>query len=359
MSPSVPVYHNILNQPQAAEQVLAYQLDGGREPLGRVAELIRRAETVVVVAIGASYAASFPFRSRLAAAGKNVVLEDAAELLHYQARAYGPGAVFLLVSRSGETIEIVKLLRVLHERGAVTVGVTNEAESQLARGADHAILIGSPRDDLIAVQTYIGTLLTLNLLAEEVTCGLDAAAYRAELAAVAPAMTATLRDYDAARAGWRTSFRQTRAVYALARGASLASAHEAALVFHEMARFPAVALGAGHFRHGPWEVVDEDFTAHVFAPDDATYDLNISLAADIAVLGGEVRLVTARPPAQPLPGVTVWPVPRLDPLLTPLVEILPLQLLVYEFSLWRGLEPGVFRASLPITLSETGSKVTL
>ena len=354
----LPVYLNITNQPHAVEAVLTYQLGLGRQDLERAAEQIRRADAIVVGAIGASYSASIPFCYRLAGHGVKIILEDAAELLHYSHEAYGANTVYLLVSRSGQTIEIVKLLERLKGRDCCIIGVTNEPESQLASEADICLLVGSPVDDLVAIQTYSGTLLTLNLLAELLAGRLDTPEYRHELAPLAGLVAQVLRQYQELSTAWSSSFRSGKSLYLLARGASLASANEGALLFHEMARFPAVAFGAGHFRHGPWEVVDDEFCAFVFAPDDNTYALNVGLAQDLAGMGGEVKLITPLPPSQMDTRVSVWSVPGTDRYLEPLLEILPVQLFVHEFALWRGLVPGVFRASLPITLSELGSKVS-
>jgi glucosamine--fructose-6-phosphate aminotransferase (isomerizing) len=326
----------------------------GFEAIVRAAKVIRSAEQVFLVSIGASYNASLPFTYRLAAAGRRVILEDAAEFLHYTHHAGSASSVYLLVSRSGKTIEIANALKLLKRRGRFTIGITNEASSPLAQESDLPLLLGSPRDDLIAIQTYQASLLLMHLLAEAVSSETTLKTSASDLELLPSQMEHVIDHYQQLSQGWPDQFRTYQGVYLLGRGASLASAHEGALLFHEMARFPGIGYSAGHFRHGPWEVIDRRIRCMVFAPLDKTYELNVSLARDLAQLGGHVSLITSKLPEEPLKGVDAWEIPTTRPELAPFLEIIPVQLFIYEFARWLGHTPGIFRASTPITLVESG-----
>src|SRR5690242_2863493 len=122
---------DIRNQPASLAGVLDYQLSAGREALGRAAEQIDAASRIVVTGMGASLFAAMPFAHTLAAQGVDVRIVEASELLHYQSEQCR-NAVVVLVSRSGESVEILKLLPILRDIGAVAIGVTNEPGSVLA-----------------------------------------------------------------------------------------------------------------------------------------------------------------------------------------------------------------------------------
>jgi fructoselysine-6-P-deglycase FrlB-like protein len=122
-----------------------------------------------------------------------------------------------------------------------------------------------------------------------------------------------LETYQARSQAWKGHFKPYQAFYYLGRGASQASALQAALLSYEMARFPGVFFSAGAFRHGPWEVVDGRARLFVFAPTDNTYDLNLALALDVEKMGGEVTLVTSRPPRSVPTGLQVWDLPAIPP----------------------------------------------
>ncbi|HEX7976187.1 MAG TPA: SIS domain-containing protein [Anaerolineales bacterium] len=353
MAPNPMLLQNILDQPAALQQVIDYQLSAGLPALLKAGEIIRKARTVVFASIGASYYACLPLIQYLAASGKSAILEDASELLHFSHRAYDPETVFVLVSRSGDTIEIVKLLELLKGRASAILGVTNEAGSRLARQADLAVMVGSPCDQMVAIQTYTGSLVALHLLGVAAV-GQSPSEQRPGLEGLAAALGQAVPQWERASRGWSSFFQGFRCIYLLGRGASLGSAQEGMLLFHEIAHTPAAAMSAGAFRHGPWEVVDAGFRGLVFAPHNAVYELNARLAIDLCELGGKACLISPQEP-EPVEGLTGWKTPAVPEFLASIAEIIPVQLAAYRHAEWQGLTPAQFRASPQVTSSETGS----
>jgi glucosamine--fructose-6-phosphate aminotransferase (isomerizing) len=353
MTEPLPVYQDILRQGQALRQTLHYQSGAGQVALQTAAGLIRKAEQVVMVAIGASYNAAYAFTYRLAAVGIRVILEDASEFLHYTRHAYNGTAVFIVVSRSGESIEIVRAAEELKRQGQPVIAVTNEPNSTLAHLSDMFIAFGGPSDQLISIQTYVTTLLCLDFLAEAVIGQSPEDTLSGQQAAL-NSVDATLARYQSESQAWLHGAAPFQCVYLLGRGYAMATASQATLLFHEMARFPAACYPAGAFRHGPWEVMDGRIRAFIFAPEDNSLALNLALARDAARLGGQVTLITSLDREQAPDGVEVWSLPAVRLHLAPLLEILPLAFYIYEFAARQGHTPGVFRASTPITLTEGG-----
>jgi glucosamine--fructose-6-phosphate aminotransferase (isomerizing) len=352
MPPAYPVFADILNQAQALGQSLNYFRGEGAQALVDAANKIARANLVVIGAIGASYNASFPFVYQMAKMGIRINLEDASELLHYTRARYDTRTVFLLISRSGDTIEIKNLLDPLKKLGSVVIGVTNVVDSCLGRQADILLPLNSPADELIAVQTYSATLQALDLLAEQVAGNLHRLDVQKKHDRVVQLVESTLLQYKAMFTDQYYPIFTSSSRYLLARAASLASAYEGQLLFHEMAWQQATAYSAGNFRHGAWEVVDQEFLGFVFAPEDPCKGLNYRLALDIARFGGTCCLISAQAPAQLPRNVYFYPIPPLEPEKSPILEIIPLQLFLYHWALSKGHQPGKFRASTPITLTE-------
>jgi len=134
-------------------------------------------------------------------------------------------------------------------------------------------------------------------------------------------------------------------LYFFGRGPSVASARAAGLLFHEMARMPSIPMSGGNFRHGPLEVMDENFRAIGFSPKDGDEQLNMALAADIRRAGGQVRLIGPNGD---------WSYKPLSPLLAPLVEIIPAQRAAIRTAHARGITPGEFRYGSKVTRTESG-----
>jgi glucosamine--fructose-6-phosphate aminotransferase (isomerizing) len=268
---------DIGGQPASLARVFDQQRGEGLARLQAAAASLRASKRVVIVGIGASLNAAIPLENFLCSHGIETCTVEAGELLHYRSAAC-QGATLVVVSRSGESIEIAMLLEAL--RGRVPVlGVTNEPDSTLARVADIVLGVGSLPDEMVAIKSYTGTLLTLHLLGMALVGQLDAGCREVqELLPVLSGWTAShldaIRDWDAFLQG-------DPCIYMLGRGPSYGTACEGALLFGEIAKTPAVAMGVASFRHGPIEVVDSRFRGLVFAPRGKTREVNIGLARGV------------------------------------------------------------------------------
>jgi glucosamine--fructose-6-phosphate aminotransferase (isomerizing) len=348
----IPMNHprlleDIRMQPQSLAAVFDYHLSAGCPALRAAARLLRSGKRVLITGMGASMYASIPLEYRLCSAGVDATVVETGELLHYRLESC-MGAVVVLVSRSGESVEIAKLLNAVRGR-ATTIGVTNEPNSTLALGVDHAIHIGSLPDEMVAIQSYTGTVLALWLLGAAAVGDLEQSAGEAQgliekLAALIDQGTATLTEWD-------NFLRSAPPVYLLGRGPSCASAFEGALLFNETAKVPAVGMPVASFRHGPVELVDDRFVCLVFTPSGRTRGLNLALSNDLARFGGKIRVIG--PECSGLDGLACFPTPEVSDMLAPLVEIIPVQLAALRLAQLRGLTVGRFRYTPQVTRDES------
>lgn len=250
----VRLLEDIQNQPRSLLTVLDQQSTRGRPALLDAAARLRSASRVVVTGMGASLNAAVPLHYALVDAGIHASLVETAELLHYQ-QPLCAGAVVVIVSRSGESVEALKVQEALQ---GSTIAVTNDAASTLAREASLHLRIACLADEIVAIQSYTGTLLALHLLAAEVRGQFHAAAgivYRA--LADLPSVIAF---HERESQSWKGFLEPRVPLYALGRGPSVSSAYETALLLGETAKEPAIGLPAATFRHGPVEIVDANFS---------------------------------------------------------------------------------------------------
>jgi glucosamine--fructose-6-phosphate aminotransferase (isomerizing) len=143
-----------------------------------------------------------------------------------------------------------------------------------------------------------------------------------------------------------------RTTYFLGRGFSLASVHMGALLMHEMARLPAVGMSTAQFRHGPVEVLSNDFQAIVFGSQPTTMRMDRKLAEDLSCTGALVGWIGSPTASSNVVELCSWPTDMM-PRLAPLLEIIPVQFIALRLAESGGIEPGQFRFAAPITLSET------
>lgn len=140
--------------------------------------------------------------------------------------------------------------------------------------------------------------------------------------------------------------------YFLARGSSLASCHEARLLWEEAAKKPATALSAGGFRHGPQEIVRAGMCAGIWIDAEQMRSQDLELARDLRKLGARVLLIgqgleeSAGDCVLRLPGIAArWQF---------LIDIIPIQIAAERMASVRGEDPDSFRLCSYIVEDEGG-----
>lgn len=328
----------ILAQPENLEQAAQAFADaaaGAADELGRLGS-----GTIVLSGIGASAHALAPAVAALRAAGRRAFPVPATELRDAAAARLGDG--YVLVSQSGASAETLQALEALD--GAPVVAVSARGDSPLARAADAWLPLGPKPDTPVATLSYTATLQTLGLLAAHLAGPGDGgdwsrvpAAVAAVLARCAPAMEELAEP-----------FAGIRALDAAGAGPSAASAGETALLVREALKLPAAGMETREYLHGPLEPIGPGFGAVLFGGERER-----ALAQSIAGFGAETLLVSGTdgpPPA----GVALVSLPELAEMpaaAAPIVEILPVQLLMERVCTRRGLEIG------PLTRHQHDTKV--
>jgi glucosamine--fructose-6-phosphate aminotransferase (isomerizing) len=183
----------------------------------------------------------------------------------YAARQHMQGAVFLALSQSGASPDLLASATAAKEAGALVIALINVADSPLAELADEVLpLHAGTETSIAATKSYIATLTAL---AHLVAAWTDSVELSDALGAL-PAQLADARDLD-----WRPAveaLESARNFFVIGRGLGLGIAQEAALKFKETAGLHAEAYSAAEVRHGPMAIVDHGFPVLLFTQDDGT-----------------------------------------------------------------------------------------
>ncbi len=348
---STPLLQNILDQSAALQTVADYQFGPGFAAIQRSAELLRNSKRIILTGMGASLFACIPMRYALTAKGVSVSVVETAELLYFLDPALDSDTAIILVSRSGESVETVKLLDLLENRQCVTIGVVNVPGSSLASRTMEHLVLNSPADQLVAVQTYIATVVALLLLAAAYLGELDLA--KPDLASAIAQLGPWVTDCVAGSQSWPEFVDLTTPLYLLSRGAGLASVDEGVLLMHEVAKTPATGMSVAQFRHGFVEAADERIRAVVLGTQPATSAIDQQFATDLTRMGAAVRWIGPLDSGSSLRAFGAWP-QGVPPRFASVFEAVPLQLVAYRTAESRGLVPGLFRWAATVTGSESG-----
>jgi glucosamine--fructose-6-phosphate aminotransferase (isomerizing) len=340
-----PYLRDILDQPRALDATLR-GLDE-TAALAAVARRLHRGELkrVVLTGMGSSHHGLVPLHLRLVEAGLAPVTVESAELLHYQPALLTEGTLLVLLSQSGRSAEILRLVETVRGRGVVTLALTNTADSPLAREATATVLTHAGEEATVSCKTYLAAQMALAWLGEVLASG-DVAAARGALQASIPGVASYLE-------AWRTHvewlaerLEGVRAVYYTGRGPSLAAACSAGLVTKESTHRPSEGMGSAAFRHGPMDMLDASVFLLTFAGASRTRALNEALVADVRAAGARAFLASddAREAALRLPAV--------PDLARPVVELLPVEMITLAIAALDGREAGRFERVTKITTTE-------
>lgn len=349
-----PLLENILTQPAALKAVARYQFGKGRDALERAASLLRTRQKLVISGMGASFFAGIGFAYAASSRHSSVQATEASELLYFLDSQIDADTALLLVSRSGESVEITKLLEKVRSREAAILGIANVPASTLTSIADQAMLIASPPDELVAIQTYTATVATFGLLNAALEGELDSAV--PELERLSDLLQDWIPGCVRNRESWDEFLNTGGPHYLLSRGPGLGSVAEGVLLMHETAKSPAIGMSIAQFRHGPVEAADRNFRAVVLGTNKQTAELDAAFANDLLDMGGAVRWLG--------PSVSGCNAPLLCPWLADLparfqgiLETIPLQVLAYRKAELMGLRPGQFRWAPLVTTTESGFNI--
>jgi glutamine---fructose-6-phosphate transaminase (isomerizing) len=278
---------DILRQPSALASTIEFLEGAGRASLDDAAAVLRQASHIYLTGIGSSYHAAMAAATCFHRAAHPVFLQDAAELCHFS--ALPAGSVLVILSRSGESAEILKLLASARKSRAIVVGLTHSERSSLARQAQIPLVVPVQFDHSISVNTYTCLAAAANLLASMVVDAFPPAT-RDELLRAIDATSERIGVWQRQIAG--TSWLSPGSdYYFLARGSSLATCHEARLLWEEGVKHPATSMGTASFRHGPQEIVSDGRRFGVWIDPEHMRQEDLAVARDLQKLGASVMLI--------------------------------------------------------------------
>ncbi|MBL4918524.1 SIS domain-containing protein [Szabonella alba] len=315
--------------PEAAQRFL----DTSRDAVAAAAEALRHADPAlgVTVARGSSdHAATYLKYAFELEAGLPVasVGPSVASIYHRPLRL--ERAVCIGISQSGRSPDIVEMMHSAGSNGALTIAVTNHADSPMAGACSHCLpLCAGEEKSVAATKTFVVSVLAgLSLLAE----WRDDADLRAAVAGLPEALAAAVAlDWDPLAA----RLVRAQSAYVLGRGPAFATACEMALKFKETCGIHAEAYSAAEVLHGPAAIVQAQFPVLALGIEDAALPQLRATAERLAAQGADVFVTHAD-----VPGTTRLPaVSGLHPIVAPLVAIAAFYAFVEKLARRRGFDP--------------------
>ncbi len=335
----------IHEQAEAVGHTLSFYLDAVTDQIGLPDALnFKGVPMLNISACGTAFYAGLVARYWFEKMARLPVDLDVASEFRYREPLIIPGSKGLFISQSGETADTLAALRYCKGEAAETVAVVNVPESTMAREADRVLpTFAGPEIGVASTKAFTCQLSVLAALA--IAAGRDRGVLDRESEAdltrhllEAPGGIAKALDHEEIYEALGHEISKARDVLYIGRGITYPIALEGALKLKEISYIHAEGYAAGELKHGPIALIDEEVPVVILAPSDALFSKTISGMEEVIARGGRVILVSDADGIREA-GDRAWrtlEVPKVHPLITPLVYAIPMQQLAYWTAVAKG-----------------------
>src|SRR3989454_4427556 len=346
----------IYEQPRAVRETVEgrISLDTGRvfldEMKNLTAEDFKRFNSIKIAACGTSLHAGLAGKYMIEELARVNVEVDYASEFRYRDPVLDENTLLLVISQSGETADTIAALREVKERGVKVLSICNVLGSMITREADGTILThAGPEIGVASTKAFTSQMIALYLFGLYLgqlhgTLSADESkAYARQLAELPVKMEHLLNDSDAIEELSKEFFRATDFLY-LGRGINFPVSLEGALKLQEISYIHAEGYPAGEMKHGPNALIDERLPVMFIntreegnRASELRYEKTHSNIVEVKAREGIViSVLTKGDSMSSVVSDHVIEIPASSDLLTPLLSIIPLQLLAYHIAVRRG-----------------------
>jgi glutamine---fructose-6-phosphate transaminase (isomerizing) len=338
----------IYEQPRAISDTIEALIDDGAfrsELFGTAAaEIFRHIDSVLILAAGTSYYAGLTAKYWLESIARIPTSVEIASEYRYRDSVPNPRQLVVTISQSGETLDTMEALKHAQKLGhGYSLAICNVQESAIPRASTLIFYtragaeIGVASTKAFTTQLIALFVLSVTLAKERgLLAPAQEQAYLTDLRQLTSSVQIALNLEPQIRE-WAARFGDKEHALFLGRGVHFPIAMEGALKLKEISYIHAEAYPAGELKHGPLALVDSNMPVVVIAPNDALLEKVKSNMQEVKARGGELFVFAdADSHFNASEGVHVIRTPRHVGVLSPILHVIPVQLLAYHAALLKG-----------------------
>lgn len=338
----------IFEQPKSVKDSMRGRINAaeGKVFLGGIKdyeETLAQANRIIIVGCGTSYHAGLIGEYLLEDFTRIPVEVEYGSEFRYRNPIIYPNDIIIAISQSGETADTLAAIEMAKQKGATVLGICNVVGSSIAR-ATHAgsYTHAGPEIGVASTKAFTAQLTVLTLMALHITQlkkTLPINRYRSllyELEAI-PQKIEQVLESDAYIQQIAHIFKDARNFLYLGRGYGYPIALEGALKLKEISYIHAEGYPAAEMKHGPIALIDENMPVVFLANKGPNYEKVLSNIQEVKARKGKIiAIVTAGDKQVKNFADYIIEIPETDEALSPLVSVIPLQLLAYHIAVLRG-----------------------
>lgn len=337
----------IMEQPESIANSLRGRLiiDLGLAKLGGlelVQDRLRKIERLNIIACGTAFYAGLVGEYMLEEYAGIPTDVDLASEFRYRKPILDKKTASIFISQSGETADTLAALKEVKRKGGLSLGIVNVVGSSVARETEAGVYnhagpeIGVASTKALTSQLTILALLTLFLARQRemsVVMGQRIAKELSKIPELAKQILANATQIKALA----QKYKDFKNFLFIGRKYNYPIALEGALKLKEISYIHAEGYGAGEMKHGPIALIDENFPTVAICPQDSVYEKMVSNIMEIKARNGRVIAITTEgnEEIKKIADEVIY-IPKTLEMLTPILSVIPLQLLAYYMGVSRG-----------------------
>jgi len=338
----------IHEQPRTVGDCMRGRIDHEKNKihLGGIMEFSNRfknADRIIFVACGTSWHSALIAEYLIEELARIPVEVEYASEFRYRNPIINENDIVIAISQSGETADTLAALEIAKKRGAMIYGIVNVIGSSIARLTDAGSYIhAGPEIGVASTKAFTGqvtllTMMALNLAYEK---GTISASYHQRLLAELENIPAKIKECletDAQIKYIAGEFKDAENALYLGRGYNFPVALEGALKLKEISYIHAEGYPAAEMKHGPIALIDENMPVFVMATNQSAYEKIVSNIQEVKARKGRVVAIVEKGDTiiKKIADFTIE-IPATEEPLSPLLSVIPLQLLSYHIAVMRG-----------------------
>ena len=336
----------INEQPNAIRETIGAKLDNGHieiEDLNFTKEYLESLNKIYIVACGTAMHAGLVAKTIFEKLCKIPVEVDIASEFKYRDPIVNDKTLAIYISQSGETADTIAALKLAKSKGAKTLAISNVIGSSITREADYSIYThAGPEIAVASTKAYTSQVVLLSVLGLYFAEKLETAdlekikELKKDILRLPSQVEEILKDLEEVKEFAKKVYKE-KDMFFLGRGTDYAVSLEGSLKLKEISYIHSEAYASGELKHGPIALIENGITVVATMTDKRLVEKSISNVQEVVTRGAKVLLITSEDIKND--GFdTIIKIPKTNPFISPILSVIPMQVLSYYISKEKGLD---------------------
>lgn len=336
----------IFEQPKAIRETIGTSLNGSRihfEGLNLTKDYLSTINKIYMIACGTAMHAGLGVKSNFETLCNIPVTVEVASEFRYRNPLIDDKTLCIYISQSGETADTIAALKLAKSKGAKTIAVTNVIESSITREADYFVYThAGPEIAVASTKAYTSQLVLLNIMALYFAETLESCSQhridniKKEILKLSEKAEEILENTEIIKEIAKKIYSQKYMFY-LGRGIDYPVAMEGALKLKEISYIFAEAYPSGELKHGPIALIENGVSVINILTNSTLVEKSLSNVQEVVTRGANCIIITNQD-FDTSSFENVIKIPEISALVSPILSVIPLQLLAYYITKEKGLD---------------------